>query len=188
MEILTERELLMRKREIIKKIKEGAVFIYPTDTIYGIGCDATNEDSVKKIRELKNRPEMPLSIWIPSIEWAKDNFEISEKGEEYINQLPGPFTIVMELKNKNAVARSVNPKDDSLGVRLPNHRLRKIFEEIGIPIITTSVNKSKESFMTNLDNLDKDFKKSVDFLIYEGEKRNKPSKIIDLVHDKVVER
>lgn len=179
----------MRKREIIRKIKEGAIFIYPTDTIYGIGCDATNDNSIKKIREIKNRPEMPFSIWAPSIEWIKENCELSEKDEkEYLSLLPGPYTIVMKIKNKDSVSTEVNSKDGSLGIRLPKHRLNKLFEEIGIPIITTSVNKSKESFMTNLDNLDQSIKNSVNFLIYEGEKRNKPSKIIDLVHDKVVDR
>ena len=60
MEILTKHELRLRKREIADKIKNGAVFIHPTDTIYGIGCNATDDQAIQKIRKLKERPTTPF--------------------------------------------------------------------------------------------------------------------------------
>ena len=66
MEVLAKREFLMRKSEIIKKIINGEIFIYPTDTIYGIGCNALKSDSVQEIRTIKNRPDSPFSIIVPS--------------------------------------------------------------------------------------------------------------------------
>ena len=67
MEILTQTELQLRGAEIANRIKKGAVFIHPTDTIYGLSCDASNKDAVKRIREIKNRPDSPFSVWVPSI-------------------------------------------------------------------------------------------------------------------------
>ena len=85
MEILTKREVLMRKKELFRKIKEGAIFIYPTDTIYGIGCNAQDENAVLKIREIKNRPDTPLSVWVPSLKWIKENCELTiEQRRKYV--------------------------------------------------------------------------------------------------------
>ena len=64
--------------DFIEDIKNGAVFIYPTDTIYGLGCDATNLASVKLIRELKYRDkDKPMSVIAPSVEWIREHCEVS---------------------------------------------------------------------------------------------------------------
>ncbi len=168
----------------ISKLKEkilfGAVFIYPTDTIYGIGCDATNEKSVKRIREIKLRDEKPFSVIAPSKDWISENCEVGSE----MYSLPGPYTLILKLKNKKCIAESVNIGMDTLGVRIPKHWFSDIVKELNIPIVTTSVNKSGEKFMTCLEDLDKDIK--VDFVIYEGEKEGKPSKLIK--YGKVIKR
>ena len=157
MEILTRREFLMRKKELAQRILDGAIFIYPTDTIYGIGCNALIEKSVAKIREIKNRPVAPFSVWVPSVKWITDNCEVTKKQEkEHLSLLPGPYTIIAELKNKDCLAKSVHPTNGSIGVRMPNHELGEFFSSLGIPIVTTSVNKSGESFMTQVEDLDLD--------------------------------
>lgn len=189
MEILTRREFLMRKKELAKKILEGAVFIYPTDTIYGIGCNALKEKAVAKIRKIKKRPVAPFSVWVPSVKWIKDNCKVTKKQEkDHLSLLPGPYTIIAELKNKNCLAKSVHPTNGSIGVRMPDHELSDFFSELGIPIVTTSVNKTGDSFMTQVEDLDPDIELHVDFLISEGEKRGRPSKIINLITDTVIER
>lgn len=189
MEILTEKEFLMRKKELAKKILAGAVLIYPTDTIYGIGCNATNEESVAKIREIKERADAPFSVWAPSKEWIKENCQVSlEQEEKYLGLLPGPYTLILKTQENCSVAKNVHPGNGSLGVRMPEHKLSLFFEELGVPIVTTSVNKSGKTFMTSLENLDSDIEGGVEFLIYEGERRGRPSKIINLVEDEVIER
>ena len=167
----------------------GKVFIYPTDTIYGIGCNALNEKSVAKIREIKNRPVAPFSVWVPSVKWIKDNCQVTKKQEkEHLSLLPGPYTIIAELKNKDCLAKSVHPTNGSIGVRMPKHELGDFFTEMNIPIVTTSVNKSGESFMTQVEDLDLDLELHVDFLISNGKLRGRPSKIINLITDTVIER
>ena len=187
METLTKTELEIKFEEISQRIKEGTIFIHPTDTIYGISCNAANENAVKKIRDLKKRPETPFSVWAPSIKWIKKNCIINKEAEEWLNKLPGPYTLVLKLKNKNAIANNVS-FSDSLGVRIPEHWFSRVVEILGFPIITTSVNKAGEQFMTGLDNLDQEMQGKIDFIVYEGEKKVRPSKIINLVEKKVKER
>ena len=80
---------------MIEKLKTE-IFIYPTDTIYGLGCDATNEKLVKELREIKNRDDKPLSVIAPSVKWIFDNFDVGlELLEKY---LPGPYTLLLKKK------------------------------------------------------------------------------------------
>ena len=75
-----------------------------------------------------------------------------------------------------------------MGVRIPDHWFSQVVEALGFPIITTSANKTGQPFMTSLENLDSEMKMKVDFIIYEGEKKARPSKIIDLVKGNIKER
>ena len=180
MDILTKEELIIKKKKIIEIIKSGKVFISPTDTIYGLSCDATNEKSVKKIRQIKNRPDLPFSILVPSIDWIRENCLINEKVEQWLNKLPGPYTLILKLNNQNYIAKNVAPNVDSIGIRFPDHWFTKFVQDLGFPLITTSVNKTGQEFMISLDNLNEDVKNQVDFIIYEGEKKARPSKIINI--------
>lgn len=177
----------------INKIKlemEDSLFIYPTDTIYGIGCDATNSEQVRKLREVKGRFTRPFSIIPPSINWIEKNCEITSEVEEWIKKLPGPYTLILKLKNKSAIADNINEDDDTIGIRLPKHWMTEIVSKYGKPIITTSVNKMGQDFMTSLDNLDEDIKNEVKFIINEEHGNNKPSTIINLTKQKpeIIER
>ena len=187
MEILTKVELLLRKKEIISRIKEGEIFIYPTDTIYGIGCSALNEQAVERVRLLKGRFNKPFSVIAPSLTWVKEVCQ-GPAANKWISKLPGPYTLITKLKQKNLVAKSVNLGQGTLGIRLPNHWFTSFVAEIGVPIITTSVNKSGGQFMTDLKNIDKDIEQGVDFIIFEGEKEARPSTLVNLVDEKKIKR
>jgi len=188
MEILTKTEFRLRLDEFLEKISNGAVFIYPTDTIYGIGCNALNKRSVARIRELKRRETNPFSVWAPSKEWIKDNCILDKDGKEAVDLLPGPLTLVLELKKKISIADNVALGIKTLGVRIPNHWFSKVVEQLGIPLVTTSANKMGRKFMTSVEDLDPDIKEDVKFMIYEGPKEGRPSKIINLVEGVVKER
>jgi len=172
MKIFTKKD-----SEIIKKfIIQGSVFIYPTDTIYGIGCDATNNEAVLRVRSIKQREKKPFSVIVPSKDWIMENCKVKEND---LKLLPGPYTLIFKLKKK-CVAESVNLGLETLGVRIPSHWFSKIVKETGIPVVTTSVNLSGQKYMTSIDNLDPAIKEAVDFMVYEGPKEGKPSEIIDL--------
>ena len=188
MRILNFEEFKLEKPAIIDAIIRGSVFIHPTDTIYGIGCNAELSNSVKKVRQLKARATNPFSVIAPSFEWIRENCVVTEDGEEWLGKLPGPYTLIFKLKN-NCVAKETNIGLKTLGVRIPNHWIKNIAAEANVPVITTSVNRSKEDYMTSLEDLDSAIKGGIDFILYEGKKEGKPSKIVDLTEEvKVIER
>lgn len=188
MQIITKEELIFSKPYIFQKIEAGAIFIHPTDTIYGIGCNALDSKAVKKVREIKGRPVTPFSVIAPSKEWIHKNCRITRDARKWIEMLPGPYTLILN-KNNTEVAEEVAPGINSIGVRIPNHWFSSVVVELGIPIITTSANIVHEDFMTSLEDLDERIKGKIDFIVYEGPKVGKPSKIVDLSKElSIIER
>ena len=188
MRVLNFNEFKLEKAAIIDSIIRGAIFIYPTDTIYGIGCNAMLSSAVKNVRKLKARTTNPFSVIAPSLEWIYENCIVTKEAEEWLGKLPGPYTLILKLK-KDCVSKEVNPSLKTLGVRIPYHWIRKVVAEANVPIVTTSVNKSNEDYMTSLEDLDSEIKGSVDFALYEGKKEGKPSKIVDLTKEaRIIER
>lgn len=189
MRVLNFEELNMERTSIIDSIVRGSVFAYPTDTIYGIGCNAQNPSSVKKVRQLKQRLSSPFSVIAPSLEWINENCAVEKEAEEWLERLPGPYTLIFRLKNADCVAKEVNPGIKTLGVRIPKHWIRKIAAEAEVPIVTTSANRASEDYMTSLEDLDPAIKGGIEFVLYEGRKDGKPSKIVDLTGAaKIIER
>jgi len=187
MKILTKDEVNVNKEVILEVMKNGTIFIHPTDTIYGIGCNAVGEEFVDQVREIKGRPSSPFSIIAPSKEWIKENCVVSKEGEKWLKKLPGPYTLI--LKKKGNVAESVAPGIDTLGVRIPDHWFSEVVSELGVPVVTTSANKSGGDFMTSLENLDDEIKPEIEFVVYEGEKHGRPSTIVDLTDgEKIIKR
>ncbi|MBI2176517.1 threonylcarbamoyl-AMP synthase [Candidatus Woesearchaeota archaeon] len=185
MEIIIKEEFLLEKRKFLDLIEKGAVFIHPTDTIYGLGCDATNENAVQRIRSMKHRSEMPFSVIAPSKKWVFDNCEVSADGEKWLEKLPGPYTFIFRLKNKSAVAAAVNLGAETLGIRIPKHWFTDAVAELGFPVVSTSANITAEPYMTSVDDLDESIRQKVDFIIYEGEKQGRPSTIVKLFEEEV---
>jgi L-threonylcarbamoyladenylate synthase len=186
MQIVSKEELENSKKKYLKLMK-SKVFIYPTDSIYGIGCDATNDALVGRIRKLKKSTLQPFSVIAPSKEWVYHNCIVDEKHKLYVENLgkkiliagkKNCFTLILKLKNKNAVAKCVNQGADTIGIRIPEHWISDIVKELGFPIVTTSANPTGENFMTSIEDLNDNIKEGVDFIIYEGEKHGVPSTII----------
>ena len=189
MQILDADGIKKQNEAIVQAIKDGSIFIYPTDTIYGIGCNAQDSKSVAKIRKIKSRATNPFSVIAPSMEWISQNCVAAYEGEEWIKKLPGPYTLIFRLKNKKCIAKETNLGLDTLGIRIPKHWIKDIVAKADVPFITTSVNKSGEDYMTSIEDLDDSIKNSVDFIINEGKREGRPSKIVDLTGKvKVIER
>lgn len=173
MEVISKNEFMNRKEFFINEMKRGKIFIYPTDTIYGIGCDAENLESVGRIREIKNREEKPFSVIAPNKKWIRENCVMNDKMEEWMSKLPGKYTFILNLKN-----------GETLGVRIPNNWFYEIVNEFGIPFITTSVNLTGEKPINELGDLDETIKKRVDYFVDDGILNGKPSKVVDLTDNK----
>jgi L-threonylcarbamoyladenylate synthase len=179
---LINKENIKDEINLINEIKKGKLFIYPTDTIYGLGCDATNKKSVNKIKRIKKRDKnKPLSIIAPSKKWIKDNLIINANLNNY---LPGPYTIILKKKNKDFLNHVSNT--DSLGIRIPDNKITKLFQKSNKPFITTSVNLSGEENITRIRDIKKKILNRIDYIIDAGILNNKPSRII--INGKEVKR
>lgn len=169
--------------DFVEDIKHGAIFIYPTDTIYGLGCDATNEESVHLIKNLKYRDkDKPMSVIAPSIDWIKENCEVSN--EEIQKYLPGPYTLILKKKDPKFLKQIAS--GDTLGVRIPDSEFTNLIEKAGVPFITTSVNFAGEPFAIKISDIHKDILEAVDIVIGVGKLDGRPSTLV--IDGKEIER
>ncbi len=122
----------------------------------------------------------------PGKKWIYENCVVHEHAREFLDKLPGPYTLIFRLKNKVCIAPNVNFDLDTIGVRIPNHWFSEIVEKVGKPCITTSANKSGHDFMVSRETLDPDIEKEIDFMIYEREKQGQPSTLVDLSYEEAV--
>ena len=191
--IVSKEEVLENLDFYVEEIEKGKIFIYPTDTILGIGCDASNNDSIKKLKEIKKRdPKKPNSIIVPNFGWIEENCLLSTENFEFIREkLPGPYTFIIFLKNENIISNEVNPMSKTVGIRIPNNWFNEVVRKTKKPFVTTSVNISGENIAEKLAEIDDSIRNQVDYIICEeGWKSSKPSTIIDLTKDspEIIER
>ncbi len=182
--IITKSELLADKERFARDVSEGAIFLHPTDTINGLGCIATDKKAIEKLRRIKENPSTPFSVIAPSKQWIRENCIITDEAEKWLKLLPGPYTLVLKLKNKNAVSKLVNPQDETIGVRIPNHWISGFVNYLEHPVITTSANVVGHEYSSDLDDLHPNIKNNTAFMIYEVGSSMRPSDIVILTEDK----
>jgi len=179
-------EKTIELKNLKKEILAGKIFIYPTDTIYGIGCDATNQQAVSRVREIKTRDkDKPISIIAPNIEWILKNFETTE--EEIIKYLPGPFTLLLKKKDINFLPW-ISP-NDRIGIRIPKNNFTKEIRKAGRAFVTTSVNLSGEPSALTIKDIKPEIITKVDYIVEASESEKLsgiPSRLI--INGKEVER
>jgi L-threonylcarbamoyladenylate synthase len=170
-------------------LKGGGLVIYATETLYGIGGDATNPDAVQKLTKYKNRPlGKPYSIAVMDINMAKKYVKLNKTASNlYKEYLPGPLTIIS--KGKHKVAQGIESENGTLGIRIPSYRLvTQMVRALNKPITATSANASykKRPYKISdiLENISSRQKKLIDLVIDAGElPHNDPSTVIDTTLD-----
>ncbi|HRN85779.1 MAG TPA: L-threonylcarbamoyladenylate synthase [Candidatus Dojkabacteria bacterium] len=175
--------------EAVAVFKNGGLVVYPTETCYGAGVMATNENAVKKLLKYKKRPSgKAISIAVANIEMAKSYVIINKTAESvYEKFLPGPVTVVSESKNN--VADGIASEFNTLGVRIPNFEfMLDVIEELGSPITATSANSAGKKTPYNvadiLDNLSENQKSLIDLIIDAGQlPKNPPSTVVDTTRE-----
>ena len=171
--------------ETVKVLKNGGLVVFPSDTVYILAVDPTNEKGVKKLLEFKNRwVGKAISVAVLDKKMAMDYVKLNENGENiYTNLLPGPFTIVSNGKHK--VVKGIEAENGTLGIRIPNNKyISDLIKLFGKPVTATSANLSGRtpnysiaSFLKPLSNKKKEM---IDLIVDVGKlPRNKPSTVID---------
>ena len=166
----------------VEVLRAGGIILYPTDTVWGIGCDATNEEAVQKIYKLKRSEDKHSMLCL-----CRD----ADMIVRYVNRAPGIAFEVMELSDKPltailpgavGVAPSLIPETKALGVRIPQHEFcQALLRKFGKPIVSTSANISGEETAKRLKDVVQEIIDGVDYVVnprFEGKPTLKPSSII----------
>lgn len=173
-------------KEIISSFERGEVIVYPTDTIYGIGCIATNKKAIEKIYKIKKREnKKPFLVLMKSFCMLRKYCFLNKRQDKYLHELKTDKPVSVVLKKRDLLSDELTAKLDSVAVRLPkNDFLLKILKGVNLPIVSTSLNISGKENITNVKNIEKSLNTSPslmpDLVIDAGELIAKSSQLIDL--------
>ena len=149
-------------------LKNGGVIVYPTDTLYGFGCDAKNESAIEKINTIKGR-KAPMSVLAPNIEIAAKWMNIPNHDKNIVLEKLGGSTTIIVPVNDGIISPSITGNNHTLGVRIPDHKFcEKLSEAYLNPITTTSVNRTKQKPLTNPEKILSEFTHEIDLIIEDG--------------------
>jgi len=175
--------MLEEVKMCVQTITKGGVILYPTDTIWGIGCDATNELAVKKIFEIKKRPSSKaLVILISEASQLEFYADIPEVAYDLVEFAENPLTIV--YPHARRIAPSLISEDGTIAIRVVKDDFCKmIINSIRKPLVSTSANISGEPAPAYFDEITEEIKSKVDYVVplRQMERKNvNPSRIIKL--------
>lgn len=162
-EIRYEREDMAEALEVLKK---GGIILYPTDTIWGIGCDATNEEAVKKIYDLKQRSDSKSMLVLVGSEGELQRSveEVPEAAWMLIETAVNPITIIYD--RPKGIARNLLAEDGSAGIRITSELFSQtLCNRLRRPIVSTSANISGKKTPVTFSEIDEDIKKGVDYIV-----------------------
>lgn len=174
-------------------LRAGGIIIYPTDTVYGLGCDISNHQAVEKVCKIKHLdPDRAMLSLI-----CKDISQVSEYAWQLDNQvfrilkknLPGPFTFI--LRSGNAIPKLFKNRKRTIGIRIPDNKIAlALVEEMGRPILSTSLKMDSEAvdfdeYPTDPQEISDTFEKIVDLIIDGGAGGHEPSTLVDCSNNEI---
>ncbi|MDR2087484.1 MAG: threonylcarbamoyl-AMP synthase [Dysgonamonadaceae bacterium] len=174
--------------QVINILREGGIIIYPTDTVYAMGCDALNVRAVEKICKIKgiNPQKSNLSIICPNLSNISEYAKVSNPVFKLMKRnLPGPFTFILNATNS---LPKIYKNRKEVGIRIPGNKIiLTLTEELGNPILTTSV-RDKDDFMEYCPDpelIDEAYGNIVDRVIDGGYGGLEPSTIVDCTGEEI---
>lgn len=178
-------------KQAAKIIKNGGLVVFPSDTVYILAVDPTNQEAVNKLLAFKNRwVGKAISVAVTDQKMAEEYVELSENARNiYKNLLPGPFTIVS--KGKHKMAKGIEAEDGTLGIRIPDNQwIADLVRLVSGPVTATSANLSGRtpnySIASFLRPLSKKKRVMIDLIVDGGKlPKNKPSTVVDATDSEV---
>lgn len=177
-------------KEALRVMKEGGIILYPTDTVWGIGCDARNEDAVRRIYELKKREDSKSMLVLVGSEGMLQRTvkSVPEIAWQLIDVAVNPMTIIYD--NPTGVANNLLADDGSLGIRITSEKFsRTLCERMRGPIVSTSANVSGKPTPMTFSEISSEIRNGVDYICNFRQKEkasSKPSNIIKITQENVV--
>jgi tRNA threonylcarbamoyl adenosine modification protein (Sua5/YciO/YrdC/YwlC family) len=168
----------------VEIIKNGGVIIYPTDTVYGIGCDIFNQDALERIFTIKHDDNSKLLSFVcDGLKDISKYAKVSDYAYRVMKKLlPGQYTFILPAAKD--VPRKLWSKRKTVGIRVPNHEVcLTLVKELGNPIISTSVTNRKGNVLIDPNEIKNIFNSQVDLMLASGNLSGVPSTVIDLSND-----
>jgi len=165
-------------------LRGGGIVIYPTDTVYGMGCDLFNKKGIERIYEIKRRDrKQPLSFICSDLKDISRYAQVSDGAYKIMKRLlPGPFTFI--LNASRSVPKIILPKRQTTGIRVPDNRIcQALVGEMGSPIISTSVKDGDGELLSDPRIIEELYGKRVDMIIDGGIIAATPSSVISLLDE-----
>ncbi len=172
--------------QVVSRLKQGELIAYPTDTIYGLGCDIFNQRGVKKIYQIKQRdPRKPFSFICADLSDVANYAQVSNFAFKIMRRhLPGPYTFVLEATR--IVPNSLTTRQKTVGIRIPDDQIAlAIVRELGHPLVTTSANISGQGPLHDPHEIDTVMGRMLDLVVDGGMRLGDNSTIISLIDDQI---
>ncbi|MCB8963785.1 MAG: threonylcarbamoyl-AMP synthase [Bacteroidales bacterium] len=163
-------------------LRSGGIILYPTDTVWGIGCDATNPAAVEKIYKLKQRSDSKSMIVLVDVSGRIPSYvaDVPDIAWDLIDLADKPLTVIFQ--NAKNLAPNLVAQDGSIGIRVVKHDFcQRLIQRFGRPIVSTSANISGQPFPANFSQISDEIKRGVDFIVPEqfcAPISEKPSSIV----------
>ncbi|SEI77379.1 translation factor SUA5 [Dyadobacter koreensis] len=176
-----------RIRQVVDCLREGGLVIYPTDTVYGLGCDIFNTRAVEKIARIKGiKPQKnDFSFICYDLSHIADYARVGNSAFKLMKKvLPGPYTFILDANNQ--VPKLLNTNKKTVGIRVPDNLIpRLIVKELGNPIVTTSIKDDDEiiEYSTDPELIFEKFQHQVDIVVDGGYGGNIGSTIVLAIND-----
>lgn len=173
-------------RKAVEILRSGGLLIYPTDTVYGLGCDLYNKKGIERIYQIKKRKkQQPLSFICADLKDISQYARVSDYAYKTMKRLlPGPYTFVLEASR--LVPKIILPKRQTSGIRIPDNAIcLALVAELGQPIISTSVKSPQGDYMSEPREIADQYGHCVDLIIDGGMMVAEESSVISLVDDVV---
>ncbi|MDZ7262422.1 MAG: L-threonylcarbamoyladenylate synthase [candidate division KSB1 bacterium] len=167
--------------QAVEVLKSGGVIAYPTDTIYGIGCDIFNKKAIERIYQIKGKEKRePLSFICPDLKDISKYAHVSNAAYKIMNHLlPGPYTFV--LRGTRLVPKIMLSKRRTVGIRVPDNQICLLMlKEFGNPIVSTSASLSDDEILNDPEKIEEKMGKQLDLILDAGLLGLTPSSVIDL--------
>ena len=169
-------------RRAVEILRGGGIVIYPTDTVYGMGCDLFNKKGIDRIYEIQRRDrKKPLSFVCADLKDISRYARVSDDAYKIMKRLlPGPYTFVLEASR--LVPKIILPKRQTTGIRVPDNRIcQALVTEMGSPVISTSVKDGGSELLSDPRMIEELFGKRVDMIIDGGIIAAAPSSVVSLL-------
>jgi len=169
-------------RRAVEVLQSGGIIIYPTDTVYGMGCDLFNKRGIERIYEIQRRDrKQPLSFICSDLKDISRYARVSDEAYKIMKRLlPGPYTFILEASR--IVPKIILPTRQTTGIRIPDNRIcHALIAEMGSPVISTSVKDEGGELLSDPRVIAERFGKRVDLIIDGGIIAAEPSSVVSLL-------